>query len=629
MLIEKLKTLNDRLTEATKDITFKSWFPLILYILTYFLIDFFMFYAVLNNVYVPAEVYFQRVVFSNIIALSSLVFMFGKKTSAIVYAASSVFMLVYGFAQMCYSSANKTLFRITAVFSAKEGAKFAAGITKGISNSILVRFLLLLLLVAAVTFAVLKFSRSPEKGVARKFKYIVNSVIFLGSGLIVALLPVIKSSGALENYGSYQAYNYEKFVNGVDVYKDMDLMMYLQRDIICTVRQSVFVDNDTGKIDAFFEDKSEHTDNDKTALFEGKNLIVVQMESLDYNGIDEESCPNISRLMKESINFENFYSSRFGDTFTLGTEIAVNAGLFAPAGVSLSVDFEENSFPYTLAALFREQGYSANEFHYNEPDYYNRGVMSATLGYENYIRYEDYAEDKAQNFEIDDTVVTDDGIYKKLTENDKFLDYIVTYSAHTPYTADDELYLEAIKRHPELAAEDENDKAAIFRAKASLTDDMVGELVRRLEEDGELDNTVILFLADHYCSGILSGDYSDALCSNTPCFIYAKGTEPETVEKVCNTCDILPTLVNLFGLGDCENYIGSDIFDDAYEGYACFQNLGWITSDFYYENGDIVENYTGRQADDSFIEQMNELVKERININNQILFTDYYAKDKK
>lgn len=624
---ERFDDLNRRLTEATKDITFKSYFPALLFFLTFGLIDLLYCQSILIMPNFPVEQSIQRMIMSNIIALSSLVFMFRKKPSVIIYSVISVFMLCYGFAQLCYSNADNTLFRLNAIFSAGEGVKYLSDILKNIPISTYVYFVVILILTALSAFLILRFSAEPEKGVPRKFKYITNSVVFVCSAAFVAALPYIKTSDFEDGNGSFTAYNYRNFVSADSLYRDNDIFIYLQRDIICTIKQSVFPSDNTEMIAEYFSERAPHEDNDKTGIFKGKNLIVVQMESLDYSGISEKNCPNLVRFMNEGINFENFYSSRFGDTFTFGTEMTVNTGLFAPSGASVTNAYEDNAFPYSLPNLFRAKGYSANEFHFNTPDFYNRGVMHKTFGFENYIRYEDYAENKAQNFEIDDTVVTDDGLYGKLTESEHFFDFIITYSAHVPYS-ENELYFEAIKRHPQLAVTDSSSQEEYFYAQASLTDDMAGELVRRLEEDGLMDDTVILFITDHYCSGIVEISDRDELVSNTPCFIYAKGIEPETVEKVCCTADILPTLVNMFELGSADNYIGYDIFDENYEGYAYFQNLSWINSDYFCRNGSIIENYCGSEPDKDYINSMDELAKKRMEVNNRILFTDYYAEEK-
>lgn len=623
-MTERFKKWNDRVSETTKDIKIKNWFPLLLYLCAYIITDLFMMYAIFRNPYISVDSYLRRMIFSNLFLLSSFIFMFGKKTSAILFAVSELLFIVYGFAQMCYSHANKTLFRISAIFSAKEGTGFAGSIMSEISTKVKIGFIVLIILTAVVTFVTLKFSSPPEKGFARKFKYIVNGIILAASLTVVLLIPYFLSSGRMDNYGSFDKYNYINFLDATTLFKRNDLFTCLERDVVCTVKQQFTASDSVENINNYFEKKQPHQDNDMTGIFKDKNLIVVQMESLDYKGITAENCPNLTKFMEEGINFKNFYSSRFGNTFTFGTETAINTGLFAPSGAVLSTDYVENSFPYSLASMFKADGYSANEFHFNTADYYNRGVMSKVFGFDNYIEFEKYAENKDQLFEVDDTVVTDNGLYNELTKNDKFLDYIVTYSAHLPYSIYDTVYLEAIKRHPELKTDDLYDKLSIYRAKASLTDDMAGELVERLEQDGLMENTVILFITDHFCADLADNDVSEALISNTPCFIYAKGIEPQTVEKVCNTSDILPTLINLFGMENCGEYIGSDIFDDSYDGYACFQNLSWITNDFYYSGGSIAKNYTGAVADDDFIEKMNEMVRERIDINNQILFNDYY-----
>lgn len=101
-MTEKLKKLNERVTEATKGITFRGWFPLIVYIFTFALIDFLAFHTISYNKYLSFDTYISHIVFSYVLFFSSLIFMFGKKISAVLYAVFSVFLLAYCFAQMCY-----------------------------------------------------------------------------------------------------------------------------------------------------------------------------------------------------------------------------------------------------------------------------------------------------------------------------------------------------------------------------------------------------------------------------------------------------------------------------------------------------------------------------------------------
>lgn len=623
---EKLKELDRKVSEATKSIQFRNYLPVLLYALTFFLIDLFYCRTLLIKVdNYPWEISLSKIVWSNIIALSALIYILPKKASAAVFAASAAICHAYGFSQLCYSCQDNNLFRLNTISVMGEGMKYMGGILKGMSAGTLLGFFGIFLLIAAVTVFTLKFTRDPEKGLARTVKTIFCLIIFIPTMILVLLIPTFMDKDSATGFGSYTAYNYRNFLSAVDMYNDTDILMLLQRDVVCTVKGAFVHSSGMEAAEEYFSSRPEHIANDKTDIFKGKNLICVMMESLDYTGLTEENCPNLTRMMNEGINFSNFYSVRFGDAFTFGTELCVNTGIANSSGFAADTDAAESPFPLSLGFLFRNNGYTANEFHYNDPDFYNRGKMSRVFGYENYIRYADHAEDKSLDFEIDDTLVTDEALYAKLTEGDKFLDYVVTYSAHMPYDIDGSIYLEAIRRHPELAVSDPSDKTGIFKAKAALTDDMAGKLVERLEEDGKLDDTVIFFFADHYCSAILDIDGDELFC-RTPCFIYAKGITPETVDKVCNTTDILPTLANMFGVGNSDDYAGYDIFSDSYEGYAFFPNLSWVTSEGMFLQGSGVQSFGETELSDEYIEQMNETALNRLNVNTSIICSDYYRK---
>ena len=53
--------------------------------------------------------------------------------------------------------------------------------------------------------------------------------------------------------------------------------------------------------------------------------------------------------------------------------------------------------------------------------------------------------------------------------------------------------------------------------------------------------------------------------------------EPQTVDKLCSTMDILPTLSNMFALTyDSRLLMGRDIFSEA-EGFVVFKDKNWIS----------------------------------------------------
>ena len=57
------------------------------------------------------------------------------------------------------------------------------------------------------------------------------------------------------------------------------------------------------------------------------------------------------------------------------------------------------------------------------------------------------------------------------------------------------------------------------------------------------------------------------------------------MDKVLNTSDLLPTVLNLLGVDSPYDYIGQDAFSESYEGFVPFSNGSWISGDTAYDSG--------------------------------------------
>jgi hypothetical protein len=116
------------------------------------------------------------------------------------------------------------------------------------------------------------------------------------------------------------------------------------------------------------------------------------------------------------------------------------------------------------------------------------------------------------------------------------------------------------------------------------------------------------------------------LLEKTPCFIWYDGCESMQVEKLLNTSDFLPTVLNMLGIQTEQDYIGHDAFDPAYQGYVPFSDGSWISGDVAYDAGEDEILYLEEDVvvEETFLEEMSEEVSEFVYINNLILETDYY-----
>ncbi|MDO5400902.1 MAG: sulfatase-like hydrolase/transferase [Eubacteriales bacterium] len=387
-----------------------------------------------------------------------------------------------------------------------------------------------------------------------------------------------------------------------------------------------------------FAQQPQRQDNEMTGLLKGKNVVLVLMESMDDWMITEDT-PYLNRLMSEGINFTSFYTPVYGGIRTFNTEFAINTGSFLKSAGGYAFDYVTNAYSQSLASLLRREGYSAKTFHYNDPTFYSRGVFSEAMGYESYVCYADFVPEgkEKKNKLYDDQLLFDnEGLRQEFfRQGQPTLNFVITRSAHLSYKYNEVLSHWALKRFPEyrgFTGSEENDCALV---KARLVDEFFGRMIRELEVQGQLDNTVIVGVTDHYTYGYknekellhLSGVEEKLLLEKTPAFIWSPGLEPMEVTKVLNTSDLLPTLLNLLDVDYGYDYIGSDAFDSRYEGFVPFSNGSWIAGDIAYDaaSGRYI-SISGAQVNvtQAFKAEMDEKVKQFVRTNNLILDTDYY-----
>ena len=389
-------------------------------------------------------------------------------------------------------------------------------------------------------------------------------------------------------------------------------------------------------IDAYFDTREETSDNEMTGLLKGKNVILVLMESMDDWMIGEHT-PTLEKLMSESISFTRFYTPGYGGVRTFNTEFCINTGSFLSSQGGYAFDYVTNNFDQSLANLLRQEGYSALVYHYNDPSFYSRGVFSEAMGYEQYISYQDYVSADDKDSLYDDQLLFDNQqLSESFFREGPKLNFVITRSAHLSYKYNEVLSYWGLKKYPQyrgLTGSEETDCAYL---KARLVDDFFARMLSELEAHGELENTVIVGVTDHYTYGYknetelleLSGVSEKLLLERTPCFIWSADLEPMEVDKLLNTSDLLPTLLNLLDVDSPYPYIGQDAFDPDYQGLVPFPDGSWICQDTVWDaSSKRFYTLSGGEADNSteFRNATNHTVQEFIRINNLMLNTDYYA----
>ena len=547
-----------------------------------------------------------------------------KRIGKIVYAVITLLFAILAVCQYVYFNIFNQFFWIKSIALASEGTNYIGYAVSNMSAKLVV---CTVVSVVSLMLAVIKW---------RRIRVSNRKQLFFGfipvAGILLAHL-FMQPALARESANEWDSWNkprvvYQQFTDANKGFETTGLYQFVFYDTYRTLFGRDTYD-ETGFLaaDAYFAEKSNPTANPYTGMFEGKNVIAVMMESMDTWMLDKKYTPTLCHMMENGIHFSNYNSAFFGVGFTLSSEFAFNTGFFTPVSAGSASKFSKNTFPYSLARQFKEAGYATNSFHFNNSEFYNRGIMHKTFGYEKYNCLTDFGLTNVEA-QLDSSMMLNDAVYRKMTEKEPFFDFVITYSAHLPYYKEDAKLKLALERYPELI--DPELPAEINHAKilAADTDAFFRLLLERLEEDGLLENTVIVAFTDHYAYGISDPELLEEckegeLKYHVPAFIYTKDMKPMKVKKPMMTIDWIPTLLNLFLPNPGGAYIGNDVLDPENAGFAYFENWSWMDEAMYYDPSAqevVPSKHIGR------VQKQNARVKESMKINDAVVLGDYYKK---
>lgn len=473
---------------------------------------------------------------------------------ALVGAAFSVLAIVHG----VYINMYGKFFSFADIGFAGDGAAFMD------TSYLVIRKLLLAGIVLCAALFVVCILITP-----RKCKPSVKGglpMAVVGAAVILGLCQTVLEEDTVLVWDQHTnpSFLYDNFSDDQANMNMLGLYHYTFRDVqnIVTAGGSI-TDEEREALSQWIAGRT-HAENDMTGIFEGRNLMLIQLESIDTWMLTEDYMPNLYALKQDSLSFANHYTPAYITAGTFNTEFMVNTSLIpAQPGVSMSV-YTGNEFPNAMASLFAAKGYTARSFHGSEAEIYTRGPIHENLGYEKYYAGSDM---QMQHYQFDRYLMNG---YGEMTQGDPFFSFIITISGHGAYGPGN-LIGQAHQEAADAVAQrtEENYRYAV--AHAMETDLFIGLLMEQLEEDGLLEDTVLIFYADHCNYYLLDNTLLKDIkgvddlnkADHTDLFIYDGGRTTGTVEKVTSSLDVLPTIANLFGLdADYGAMIGHDAFSD-------------------------------------------------------------------
>ena len=387
-------------------------------------------------------------------------------------------------------------------------------------------------------------------------------------------------------------------------------------------------------LDRYFASEEATEKNEYTGLLEGYNLITICAESFSSRLIDPERTPTLYYLSTNGLIFENYYGT-YGSNTTNG-EYTFCMGNYpdmsrSKAAASFFAS-QENYLPFCLGNEFLEQGYQTWAYHNYSGEYYSRRDTHPNMGYT--FQSAGDGLDIEINWPSSDLEMMEASMDDYLGSGQPFHAYYMTFSGHYQYDwnnpmslknqamAEDLPYSEAVQAY--IACNNELEQALTY-------------LLDRLEAAGVADKTVIVLTNDHYPYGLTIDQFSELAGEEIDetfekyrnSFIcYIPGMEPTTIDTYCSTVDILPTILNLFGLPyDSRLLAGRDILSPQAYDMAVLSDQSFVTENYGFDaaTGEVVVFTEGYEVDETDLLQRQTIIQNQFQASLDVLNQDYYA----
>lgn len=374
--------------------------------------------------------------------------------------------------------------------------------------------------------------------------------------------------------------------------------------------------------------------NKYSGLFKDKNLIFITAEAFDTIAVDKDLTPTLYKMANNGFVFTNYYQPLYPVSTSDGEYMNLTS-LVPKEGVWSFYKSSEISMPLGFGTMFKNNGYTSYGFHNHTYKYYNRHLSHPNIGL-TYIGCGNGLEKKmnCKHWPNSDIEMIDATVNYYLNEDKPFATYYMTVSGHLNYNfsgnnmasknknaVKDLKYSTAVKAY--MATQIEFDKA-------------MEKLLDYLEDAGKLDDTLIVIGPDHYPYGLTLQELNEKSTINrndkfenyhTTLIMYNPSIEKTIIDKYVCGLDLLPTIYNLFGIEyDSRLLMGRDMFSNS-EGLVMLSDRSWITDKGRYNSvtGKFI-SHSGENIDESYIEEINNVVNNKFSMSSLILDNNYYNK---
>ncbi len=390
--------------------------------------------------------------------------------------------------------------------------------------------------------------------------------------------------------------------------------------------------NEIKTINNYMLNNSGTQQNMYTGIFKDYNLIYIVAESFSEIAVSEELTPTLYKLTHSGFVFNNYYTPN--TLSTIGGEFQALTGLYPDSSILNKWRSGSNYFPYGLGTIYRKLGYDTYAYHNNWYGFQDRHKYLKSQGFTNYLGCYNGLEKRmnCESWPQSDLEMMKVTMKDYINNENPFMAYYMTVSGHFSYNFSDNSM--AYKNRNAVANLKLSTPAKAYVATQIELDKALEYMIQTLEENNKLDNTVIVLMADHYPYNLSMNDVNSLSSykrdnvvevNHNNLILWNNKIEYNEINKPCMSSDVLPTIYNLFGVDyDSRLFTGRDILSNS-DGIAIMSNRSWVTDKgTYFANQNKFVPKDDIEIEDDYVTNINNIVKNRLNIGKLIIKNNYY-----
>jgi phosphoglycerol transferase MdoB-like AlkP superfamily enzyme len=317
-------------------------------------------------------------------------------------------------------------------------------------------------------------------------------------------------------------------------------------------------DKEINQVKQWIKDNKESLpDNDYKGIFKGKNIIFLQIESMENFVINkraggQEITPNLNKMLNNSLYFDNIFEQNNGGN-SIDCDMLVNTSVFTLGDRITFLDEGQVNY-YSLPRLLKKNGYYTVSAKVDQGGDWNWGETHKLLGFDQKWDYTKFKHDDYVGFGLSDKTFLTQLSDKIKSLPKPFYLMAATESSHGPFNID--------KDHRYLSLPENIDKNFLggYFQSLNYSDKQIGMFVDKLQNEGLLDNTVLVIYGDHcgvhkyYNDKIkdlnYDGNWWQGYDRRIPLIIYSKGMSGNVIHSYGGQVDFMPTISYLIGNED-------------------------------------------------------------------------------